>query len=110
MTGRGFLVLGATGGIGSAVCSLLVARGACVQIIHATDQLAEAIRSDGQPAHRGQIARQAPVFHDEWPQGGMRVASETTSTPGLLVRRVHRRPRIGIPSTMARVPSRGRRL
>src|SRR5271157_305806 len=27
MTGRGFLVLGATGGIGSAVCSLLVARG-----------------------------------------------------------------------------------
>src|SRR5437763_15390388 len=30
MTGRGFLVLGATGGIGSAVCSLLVARGACV--------------------------------------------------------------------------------
>ena len=30
MTGRGYLVLGATGGIGSAVCSLLVARGAGV--------------------------------------------------------------------------------
>src|SRR5689334_15229203 len=30
MTGRGFLVLGATGGIGSAVSSLLVARGDCV--------------------------------------------------------------------------------
>src|SRR4051795_5684543 len=27
MPGRGYLVLGATGGIGSAVCSLLVARG-----------------------------------------------------------------------------------
>jgi NAD(P)-dependent dehydrogenase (short-subunit alcohol dehydrogenase family) len=30
MTGRGFLVLGATGGIGSSLCSLLVARGASV--------------------------------------------------------------------------------
>ena len=30
MTGRGFLVLGATGGIGTAVCSLLAAQGASV--------------------------------------------------------------------------------
>ena len=49
-----------------------------VQVVDAADQLAEAIRGDGEPAHRGQVAGHRPVFHDERPQPWMRVASETT--------------------------------
>ena len=76
MTGRGYLVLGATGGIGSAVCSLLVARGAGVlasgrdprklaQLIHCLREFA-AMFGDNFPRRRVKLTR-ASIIAETFP-------------------------------------------